>query len=238
MVNIAIVDDEIENVETIAKYIRYFEEEKDKKGEFRILKYYDGKDLLKRFDQEIDIIFLDIEMQYLDGMSAARRIRKNNADVVIIFITKLAQMAIKGYEVDALDFIVKPCEYYAFELRLIKALNYLKRHRKMRIAVYPIGQGVRYVLTSDIYYVDVQGRHVTYHTKDGDFTENGHLKEVEAKLDGTLFRYCNRWCIVNLSYVTGIEEGTLTVAGEKVALSRGRRDEILKAMLSTTGGEG
>ncbi|MBO4989983.1 MAG: response regulator transcription factor [Clostridia bacterium] len=236
MVNVAVVDDEIENVETIAKYIRYYEEEKGGKEAFRILKYYDGKDLLKRFDKQIDIIFLDIEMQYVDGMSAARKIRKVNSDVVIIFVTKLAQMAIKGYEVEALDFIVKPVEYYAFELRFIKALNYLKKHEKKRIAIYPIGEGVRYVLSSDLYYIDVQGRHVTYHTKEGNFTENGHLNEVEQNLSDS-FRYCNRWCIVNLSFVTAVGDGTLTVAGEEISLSRGRRDEILSALLSTTRGE-
>lgn len=236
MVNVAVVDDEIENVETIAKYIRYYEEEKGGKEAFRILKYYDGKDLLKRFDKQIDIIFLDIEMQYVDGMSAARKIRKVNSDVVIIFVTKLAQMAIKGYEVEALDFIVKPVEYYAFELRFIKALNYLKKHEKKRIAIYPIGEGVRYVLSSDLYYIDVQGRHVTYHTKEGNFTENGHLNEVEQNLSSS-FRYCNRWCIVNLSFVMAVGDGTLTVAGEEISLSRGRKDEILSALLSTTRGE-
>lgn len=236
MVNVAVVDDEIENVETIAKYIRYYEEEKGGTEEFRILKYYDGKDLLKKFDKQIDIIFLDIEMQYVDGMSAARKIRKVNSDVVIIFITKLAQMAIKGYEVEALDFIVKPVEYYAFELRFVKALNYLKKHEKKRIAIYPIGEGVRYVLSSDLYYIDVQGRHVTYHTKEGNFTENGHLNEVEQNLSPS-FRYCNRWCIVNLSFVTAVGDGTLTVAGEEISLSRGRKDEILSALLSMTRGE-
>lgn len=231
MVHIAIVDDEIESVEKITRFIRYYHEEKgDPETEYNICKFYDGRDLLKNFSKSIDIIFLDIEMQYVDGISAAEKIRKINSDVVIIFITKLAQMAIKGYEVNALDFIVKPVEYYPFELRYVKALNYLKKNQKYKVAISPIGQGIRYVLSSDIYYVEVQGRHVTFHTKSGNYTVSSHLKNIEKNLDTEFFHYCNRYCIVNVKYVTSIEEGMLTVAGDHVSVSRGKRDNILTAM--------
>lgn len=163
-------------------------------------------------------------------MSAAKKIRKANLDVVIIFITKLGNMAIKGYEVDALDFIVKPVEYYAFELRMIKALNYLKKHQKYKLTISPISQGKKVICLSDLYYVEVQGRHLTYHTKDGDFVANGRLYEAEKVLDGDIFVYCNRYCIVNISYVRGFENGFVNVNGALLSVTKGKKEELMSAL--------
>ena len=62
---------------------------------------------------QFDIILMDIEMRFMDGMSAAEEIRQMDKDVVIIFITNMPQYAIRGYAVEALDYMLKPVSYFA-----------------------------------------------------------------------------------------------------------------------------
>ena len=57
-------------------------------------------------------------MKFVDGMTAAEEIRKMDSEVVIIFITNMTQYAIRGYEVDALDYVLKPVSYFAFSQKL------------------------------------------------------------------------------------------------------------------------
>lgn len=235
MVSIAIVDDERENIEQISSYIRrYYEEQGSGEKEYSIAEFNDGRELLKHYSKNLDILFLDIEMRYLDGMSTAEKIREANLDVVIIFVTKMAQFALKGYGVSALDFVVKPVDYYSFKLRFIKALHYLKKHQKCRIAVSPIGQGTRYLLSSEIRYVEVFGRHVVFHTQREEYTVNGRLKEFEEALRGQGFHYCNRYCLVNLQYVSGFEKNTLLLGDIEIPISRGKREELLKLLVNYT----
>ena len=68
-------------------------------------------------------------MKFMDGMSAAEEIRKVDTEVVIIFITNMAQYAIRGYAVDALDYVLKPVSYFAFSQRLSRAIGRMKKTR-------------------------------------------------------------------------------------------------------------
>lgn len=100
MIRIALVDDEPEITDQIAGYIaQYYQKIGQGQEAYKLYIYRDGRELLQRFPRHIDIIFMDIEMQEVDGMTAAAKIRKVNQNVAIIFLTRLAQMAIKGYEV-------------------------------------------------------------------------------------------------------------------------------------------
>lgn len=65
---------------------------------------------MENYQPAFDLIFMDIEMKPLDGMKAAQQIRKTDQKTVIIFVTQMAQYAVKGYEVGALDFMVKPVD--------------------------------------------------------------------------------------------------------------------------------
>lgn len=109
MLQIAIVEDEADLAQqTKDNVVRYLNEH----GlEGNIAVFNDGMDIAENYKPIWDILLLDIEMPLLDGMSAAQKIREQDATVVMIFITRMAKYAIKGYEVDALDFILKPITY-------------------------------------------------------------------------------------------------------------------------------
>ena len=119
MLSIAVVDDEQAFSDTLIRMIRQFAAKEN--VEVEITCFQDGLDIADEFRSKWDIIFLDIQMEHLDGLAAARRIRACDTDVVLIFVTTMAQYAINGYEVDAFDYILKPLSYPQFELRMLKA---------------------------------------------------------------------------------------------------------------------
>ena len=86
---------------------------------------------------------MDVEMKFMDGMSAAEEIRKIDTEVVIIFITNMAQYAIRGYAVDALDYVLKPVSYFAFSQRLNRAISRMKKRETKIIMVNMKGGMVR-----------------------------------------------------------------------------------------------
>ena len=98
--------------------------------EFEVTVFADGVDILEDYRAVYDIIFLDVEMKHLDGMTTAERIRQMDADVILIFITNMAQYAIRGYSVGALDYVLKPVPYFAFSQQLLKAVARLEKAGK------------------------------------------------------------------------------------------------------------
>ena len=127
MYHIAIVEDERTFSEQLQEFLKEYQEEKNIK--FKISVFKDGAEILEEYKQIYDIILLDIEMPEINGMETARRIRKTDAEVVLMFITNMASYAIHGYEVGALDFIMKPLTYYTFSVKLTRALRRVNKKR-------------------------------------------------------------------------------------------------------------
>lgn len=121
MIKIAIVEDEQLYAKQLHEYLRKYEKENGEAIEVTI--YSDGDQIVEKYQSQYDIILMDIEMKFMDGMSAAEEIRKIDTEVVIIFITNMTQYAIRGYAVDALDYVLKPVSYFALSQRLNRAIG-------------------------------------------------------------------------------------------------------------------
>ncbi len=120
---VAVVDDVPRDAQLLVRYLQQFQGEQG--ISIQIVPFYSSIDFLEEYDGAYDIVFLDIEMPGSDGLTTAREIRNRDDAVAIIFITNMAQYAIRGYEVNAVDFMVKPVGYFNFSQKLAKAIRFL-----------------------------------------------------------------------------------------------------------------
>ena len=209
MTRIAIVEDEAAVREQLAGYVQRYTRQYG--TQFEVAMFTDGVEILEDYRPVYDIIFLDVEMQHLDGMETARRIRELDSDVLLIFITNMAQYAIKGYAVGALDYVLKSV---------------------------PVDGGMRRLDDATIYYIESEGHRVHFYTEDGDFSAPGALKALEEKQAGRLFARCNSGYLVNLAQVSGVQQNTVQVGPHELQISRPKRRAFLAALADYIGGEG
>ena len=140
MIRVAIVEDEAEIREQLMGYVQRYTRQYG--TAFEVKTFADGLEILEDYRPAYDLILLDIEMKHLDGMETARRIRELDPDVMLVFITNMAQYAIKGYAVGALDYVLKPVPYFAFSQQLQKVEAQLRRRTRHYLAV-PVEGGPR-----------------------------------------------------------------------------------------------
>lgn len=196
-----------------------------------------GAGLVRDYRPVWDVILLDIEMPGLDGMTAAHRVRELDREAVILFITNMGQYAIRGYEVDALDFMLKPVSYFALAMKLDKALTYA-RSRQTACLVLPQENGLCRVAARDICYVEVSLHRLHIHTVDGELSAPGSLAELAQQLDGEPFARCNKGYLVNLRHVRLVKGDTVLVGGDELLISRRKKREFLQAVTDYYGGGG
>lgn len=227
MIRVAIVEDEADCAEQLRGYLRQYEQEQ---GEtLQITVFSDGDQIVHKYKSDFDIILMDVEMKFMDGMSAAEEIRKIDTEVVIIFITNMAQYAIRGYAVDALDYVLKPVSYFAFSERLKRAVERMHRRESKCIMVNIKGGTVR-LNVANIFYVDSQGHTLILHTILGNYETTGTMREMEEKLRDLNFCRGNKGYLINLQHVDGVQDGCALVRGEKLLLSRSKRKEFMEAL--------
>ena len=170
----------------------------------------------------------------MNGMTTARHIREVDSDVMILFITNMAQYAIHGYEVDAMDYILKPIQYFPFSKRLERALGRLKKQEK-RYLIIPVKGGTKKIEIHDIFYVESQRHNITVHTKTEAFTFPATMREMEEKLLEYHFFRCNKGYLVSLNHVDSIVDGCAVVNGAHLLISRGRKNEFMEALAEFMG---
>ena len=230
---IAIAEDDRSHSEQLRRYLDQYAQEQGLRME--VTAYDSGEALLDEFAHQFDLIFLDIAMEKLDGVEAARCIRAQDPDVAIIFVTNLAQYAIRGYEVDALDYILKPVTYFAFSQRLSRAIRRVRPVEKRFIMLSDRNGMVKLDIAS-VTYVESRGHELVYHTQQGTHVVAGTIRDAEAALSQFDFYRCNKGYLVSLRHVDGIRESCALVGGEELLISRARKAGFLEALTNYIGG--
>ena len=179
-----------------------------------------------------DLVIFDIALPNIDGMETAKRLRQFDDSVSIIFVTNLVNFAIKGYEVNALDFLVKPVGYTDFACRINKFVG--KFNTKKQDEIVLGGSNISRIRISDIKYIEVAGSHnICYHlANEREITIRESLIKAEKQLPAGMFSKCNSGCLVNLQYVSKIENSMLKGGDEWFSISRRREKEVKNALLN------
>lgn len=227
MIKIAIVEDEELYISKLEQYLKQYQDESEEKFELTV--YRDGDEITSGYKAQFDIILMDIQMKFVDGMSAAEEIRKQDSQVIILFITNMAQYAIRGYEVDALDYILKPVTYFTFSQKLNKAVERIKSRKTCFVAI-PIKGGFRKMDINEIYYVESQSHMLLYHTAGEILTCRGNMKEIENMLAAHGFFRINKGHLVNMKYVDTVLDGNCSMNGESLPIARARRKLFMDAL--------
>lgn len=230
---IAVVEDEKEQRDQLCTYIQRYAQENGLQVETHM--FETGEGIVTNYAPEYDIILLDIEMPGMNGMEAAEQIRARDSDVVLMFVTNMAQYAINGYSVGALDFVLKPINYYTFSVRFARAINRARRRENGKILLN-MPDCVRKIDTQQIYYVEVQNRMLHYHTELGEFVLRGTMQGAEKELARYRFVRCNHWYLVNLRHVSEVTRDTVLVEGTELEISRRNRTAFLTALTEYVGG--
>ena len=233
MYHIAIVEDEEQFRQQLIEYLTQYQNEQGL--EFKISVFADGAEILKDYQSVYDVVLLDIEMPEVNGMDAARQIRAQDESVILMFITNMASYAIHGYEVGALDFVMKPITYYTFSMKLTRALKRAKQ-QEQKAVLLPLSDGVKKLELNEIYFVEGQSRMLYYHTADGDYIVKGTMQSAESSLVSFPFAKCNHWYLVNLMHVKEVRKNTVVVGPFELEISRRNKTAFLKALTEYMGG--
>lgn len=222
--DIAVVDDEKAIREHIFALI-----EAQRPGS-SIEAYATGEELLasgKRFD----IVFLDIQMDGMNGIEAARNLRERQEDTVLIFITGIKEYVFDALDLYAFHYLLKPVDEGKFEEVLERAEREAKK-KKERKCLFIRTRNLT-LDQSDILYIESRAKKLEIHTTEADKAIEIYaaMDELEGQLGEDFYR-CHRAYIVNMAHITEYDNESITLTnGDRVYLTKKKYGEFVKAYM-------
>ena len=233
MIRIAIVEDEVRERAHLRDCLTYMAEKERLK--FDIVEFGSGEAFLGGYQPVYDIVLMDIELPGINGMETAKALRRLDSFVLLVFVTNMVQYAVSGYEVDALNYILKPVNRFDFALKMNKAISRTAKRTEESVQIRA-GKDLYMLPVAAIRYLEVDGHYIVYHTTEGDYSEYITLKEAEKKLDKPYFVRCNRCYLVNLKYVAAVRDDVVQVGRDELLISRPQKKAFLNALAVFIGG--
>ena len=187
--------------------------------DYHISEFTSGEELIAGLEKaDCQILFLDIEMKGIDGVEAARRLRETKRQMEIVFVTSYADFVFQGYEVRALNYILKPYEPEKIAAVLHTAPEALDIEAEKYYVIDQRGGSIRVPLSS-VKYFSSERRTVHAVTTEQEYTFYEKLSDLETELPDTFVRIHNRY-LVHLKYLEAVRQNTAVVDGEELPVSR------------------
>lgn len=224
MIKVAIVDDSIKCIEQLKALLTKYQSNNNVL--FDIHTYVNGIAFLDKYSCDFDIVFMDMEMPHIDGLSVCKELRKNDQNVKIVFVTIMEQLAIKGYEVDATYYLIKPLEYKDFANKMQKIIQKIECKHTKNIILQKDGQ-IKNVCIDDIMLIESDNHWCIFTLKDSEmYKKLISLKKVEEYVGKDFLRAGNSF-LINPIYVLGWNNTSVTVGKRNIPISRSKKKELL-----------
>ncbi len=240
ILNIAICDDDSVHVDLIKSYIEFM----DISYDINYTLAYSGEELLEKLNGKLmDIVFLDIEMNGLNGIEVGRKIREKNKDAIIVYLTGYRDYAVEAFEIESFHYLIKPIIEEKFVRVMERVLLRLKEKKdfRERIRIFTIQTKDKLIQLKyeEIYYFEKYFRKINVHTLNESIEFYGAMKDLLGEIDHSHFIRCHQSYIVNKSKIRKIGEKTIILNGkEEVFIPVSRRykeavrDEFCKKMFN------
>lgn len=222
---IGIVDDDRASREQMLEFVAQYARENGENIETVVSD--DGIHFVSDYRGDCDVLFLDVEMPLMDGITTAKKIREVDTTVSIVFLTNYSQYAISGYEVNAIDYVMKPIIYFVFCQKLKKALAFSGKNHSGEVVIRNEQHIVRLPFNK-IWYIDCEKNYVAYHTEKNVYRERSTMRAAAAQLEKMSFIMCNSGCMVNAAYVKKVVGNDVFVGNDILQLSRGRKKGFME----------
>ena len=226
MIRIAIVEDAAFDRQVLRDCLREYGQETG--TELQITEFTGGTAFLEQYQEDLDLIFMDIMMDGLDGLTTARKLRRRDDKVLLVFVTSMLQYAVQGYSVDAMDFIVKPVTYTGLKLCMDRVVRRLNETAPVRLR-FTNREGTHSVDAAEICYIESLEHKIVVHTVQGEIQSDMSLAAAEKMVKALPFFRCHVSYLVNLRYVDRVSGNDVWVNGDRLAISRYRRKGFLEA---------
>lgn len=180
---------------------------------------------------DIDILFMDILLGNDNGYKIASKVRKSNQKVKIIFITSVTKYAVKGYEIGATRYLVKPVPYEQLKSVFTRTVEEIRVSNESFI-IEKNDAGIYKIFFSEILYIETYGRNTLIHTKEQKIVSYKTMKMHLSRLNSEFVR-CHAGVIINLKYVVELRKDSIRMQfGEVVPMSKSRKNEIKEALMT------
>lgn len=226
MIRIAIIDDEEEMLAIIHNHVQ---KAVDFKQEIDIFTYSDPAEFLEEIAKGMvyDILFLDIQLNGMDGLELGKRVLEKQPDIFLIFVTSYPEFAVESYVLDAYQYILKS----DMEWRIPEIVGRLVRKISEQAKPYLFvgGTSKQRICRDEIIYVykSKSEKYVQYITVNGEYRERITLSQVMEKLQSNEFILVARGYIVNIKYIVKMDGNTIYLEnGAKVIISRARFSKV------------
>ena len=228
MLKIAVCDDDAIVLKNLEKYFNKLDDVAVQYDIYnradRLYQYVEAKEKI------YDVFILDIEMQEMNGIELARKIREKDSNCLIIFLTSYSQYVFSVFEVITFDFLRKPLKYSEFDNLIKKIKRYFKITKG--VFVFSYRKNSFSIPFEEIYYIEKSGRRAYLYSKNKEYVFNMTLSEIWKQLDSGMFVSIHPSCIVNLFYVREIVRDELILKnGDKLFVSKKYCQEVKKRHL-------
>ena len=223
--NVCVVDDE----EEVAVSLKALLEEYGSQAGvlFNVTSYKNGPSFLFSYPTNTDLVFMDVNMPVMSGFQTAEELRKVDQNVVLMFLTNLSQYAYKGYEVGALDYILKPLALPSLSLKLKRALAACDARKETGVILKTADGEIR-CYHRELVYIEIAEHSIIFHTTHGDYKAYGTLKSIEEGLPDFFVR-CSSCYLVNLYCVTKILKDEAFLGDVVLPIARSKKKDFVRA---------